>query len=514
MRDTSSKRVVVRSFLDFVRQYVPLNEARLGTLGGEGLEAVVWLKAGVRWSNAWLVEHNQKLRDKLVERGYPFKMWPQLATLPTRLRAVYGDETHLDGFHLDLKGTIENGLQEVRPLLPLIAASRGRCLAITVADMRGFASGVVEKMTLPSLHEQLGQSKADSLIQELSEQLSRIPKPVVPLPKFMQGGDPWKSALREAWVFSSLLSILTLDELCLTIRAMQRFVYISRVSGHPYRMRTYLIRFDRLVKPISPAMMQKASRVWQTSPLTYINQTSVTDLEKGVAMRQAIEPVKPADEPSVLRGLVEALVPVDGGRAKREYEELLAESKGYKELSSSMNVLMSAFDRARVALPSSPVAAQPQPLPVANPPARPAPTPVRTRKKAVRTKAEPKPAKATRKAESCQIVDTVALLEASLEDQTRYDEVKQDVARGRGLAKLTARELGGYMSRVSGKNLPDFVWRLIKKYPLSQDSPGVGNDLVMRLAAAISKRSGTTVLPEELVVQAKPHLSVNKTKRK
>ncbi len=44
---SSQKRAVLERFVELLSGYTPLNRAVLATLGGEGLEAKVWKKAGI-----------------------------------------------------------------------------------------------------------------------------------------------------------------------------------------------------------------------------------------------------------------------------------------------------------------------------------------------------------------------------------------------------------------------------------------------------------------------------------
>jgi hypothetical protein len=124
---------IIRRFLDFVSHYVPIPDARLATLGGLGIEAKIWEEMNV--THGWLIELNHRRRTNLIRKNR-FKITNRLKTFDSVL-AGHGDEGFIDGFHLDLCGTFANKVvHDFAPILPHMFKSRGKCLAITVADQR------------------------------------------------------------------------------------------------------------------------------------------------------------------------------------------------------------------------------------------------------------------------------------------------------------------------------------------------------------------------------------------
>ena len=129
-----AKQKVLKFFLDFIGSVVPVEDARIATLGGQGLEARIWQGAGVPHDHGWLIERKKALSRELIEE-LPYHYTNGLETFPRVFRSVEGSDAMLDGLHLDYCGTVEPRLQEIGAVLPLIVHNIG-CLAVTVSDQR------------------------------------------------------------------------------------------------------------------------------------------------------------------------------------------------------------------------------------------------------------------------------------------------------------------------------------------------------------------------------------------
>ena len=130
-----NKTTAVHRFLAFLAQYLPLDQAILATLGGEGLEPHLWQEAGVAGDHGWLIEQRDLYRNHL-DQHLPYNICPDLATFPDEIQRLKGAPNFVDAFHLDLCGTLEKSIDIFAPVFPLITSGVGQCLAVTVSDSR------------------------------------------------------------------------------------------------------------------------------------------------------------------------------------------------------------------------------------------------------------------------------------------------------------------------------------------------------------------------------------------
>lgn len=234
---SSQKRAVIERFVELLSGYVPLKKAMLATLGGQGLEARVWKKFGISQKRAYLVERSPSRMRRLIQGFRSAQhVYADLKSFPEIFKAKHGNEAGLDMFHWDLCGTVEPVIRDLVNILPLIAQSRGKCLALTVADQRRNRSLQSQKQLLERAERVFG-SRASGL----STHLLDFHTALASLP-FGQA-DPKKVALRELGVMTYLAEAFasSLPGKAMMPNRLERFIYIS--DG--FRMRSYFFHFGR-----------------------------------------------------------------------------------------------------------------------------------------------------------------------------------------------------------------------------------------------------------------------------
>lgn len=267
MYQNDNKLCVLRFFLEFAKSYVSLRKAHVATLGGEGVEAELWRKHGIPPAHGWLVERSQDLSRKIIaELKYHYE--PSLFGFPRGFSGAMGRKATIDAFHLDLKGTLESSLPAFTPVLPLIIHGKGRCLAITMADMRANRSLQNEEGMLSAVRQAVGNEFAKSILAELTLQQREL---------FARAGyatsNPHKGALKELGVFSTLLHLFGAQgERLPVLDRIERYVYNSG-SSQAFRMRTYFFHFGSLRRSYAkdlPSLAEVMAPRWLGSPIQFI----------------------------------------------------------------------------------------------------------------------------------------------------------------------------------------------------------------------------------------------------
>lgn len=319
-----AKEQIVRRFLDFVRQYVSLSQARMATLGGMGVEAKAWIEAGIPPSNGSLIEIESDLARKLI-RKYDFRTHDRLDAFHTVL-ANYGEK--VDGFHLDLCGTMNVEVTgDFAPTLPFILQSQGRCLAVTVADARQNTI-----LTNWSDYRTKGKKffgrKMRTVFTELNAQQRKIPVKANPkLPKFFKRGfNPHKATQREFGFMLDMAELLQVHK-C-SIKSMERFVYVSRYNNRPFRMRTYFFHFGLGI----PADQSGAlAKVWTESPLVFIDQDVIEVIATDNTVAQQKEKL------SMSSKLAHLVAAAGNDELQREFDELLENARIGAAIKATLN---------------------------------------------------------------------------------------------------------------------------------------------------------------------------------
>jgi len=328
----STKAQVIRSFLMFLAQYVPVGQARLATLGGRGLEEKIWSELGIPFGHGWLIERSRKLGGKLIA-NHRYQTHNQLGTFSRILAGHGADRAFIDGFHLDLCGTLcDDSIANFAPVVPLILSSSGRCLAITVADAR--RNLALEQW--PDFQERaaklFGRGASEDIYYRIEAYQKRVPIRK-DQPAFIKPFDPTKGAQREFGLLVELTELLHRQKLPWIPVAVERYVYVSRYQRRPFRMRSYFFRFGEQAAKSSELAFANA---WITSKLSFANGDAFREVKApsilGIPITAPVTPIgqQPTtkgetvmtDRPSRLKELVGVL----GGAEEAEYNQLLTDS--------------------------------------------------------------------------------------------------------------------------------------------------------------------------------------------
>lgn len=314
----ATKEQVIRLFLTFLSRYVPIGQAQMATLGGRGLEAKIWSELGVPTEHGWLIERSRERAENLII-NHRYGTHNQLGTFD-RILAGYGeDRAFIDAFHLDLCGTFCNtAINNFSPILPLVLKSKGRCLAITVADQR--RNLVLEQW--PSFRARARKLFGDYATKIYENILSQ--QRCVPVkqdsPAFIKPFDSEKAAKREFGLLVEMAELLNSQSLPWIPVAVERYIYVSRFQRRPFRMRTYLFRFGQQTQSLSEPTLAHA---WVGSKLFFANGNEFTEVK---TLPLVIE-VKPSTKGSIME--TTKIIDLSGYVAipRSEYDLLLADSQ-------------------------------------------------------------------------------------------------------------------------------------------------------------------------------------------
>ncbi len=314
------KERVIRLFLGFLSHYVPLSQARLATLGGYGIEAKIWAESGVPPDHGWLIELNRERGGRLI-KSHRYKSHNRLGTFH-RILNGYGEDGHVDGFHLDLCGTMSDRvIDDFSPVLPLVLQSTGKCLAITVADQR--RNVALEQWPEIQLRgKQLFGRQSTGMLQEIESQQRRIPVKRN-LPAFIKAFDPTKAAKREFGLLVEIAEILR-NHASWTSAQIERYVYVSRYQGRPFRMRTYFFHFEQGNPKNSGSVF---ARMWITSPLHFNGGEKFVEIKAPSTVVERTAPTK-GTIMSRLGNVARAL----GGDELAEYEMLVQNNEQLQQI--------------------------------------------------------------------------------------------------------------------------------------------------------------------------------------
>ncbi len=323
----ATKEQVIRLFLSFLSRYVPIGQAQLATLGGRGLEAKLWSELNVPTEHGWLIERNRQRAGDLIST-HRYGTHNQLRTFD-RILAGHGEaRAYIDGFHLDLCGTMSNAaIQNFSPVLPLVLKSTGCCLAITVADQR--RNLVLEQW--PSFRargKRLFGSQASTLYDQLVAQQRCVPVRQ-DASAFFKPFDAAKAAKREFGLLIEMAELLRVQQLPWVPVLIERYIYVSRYKRQPFRMRTYFFHFGQQTPSCSELAFAQA---WVGSKLFFANATAFAEVSVppvGTAVQPiAVQPATKGSETKMENtSRLNELVRVLGGDIQAEYTQLLADSQ-------------------------------------------------------------------------------------------------------------------------------------------------------------------------------------------
>lgn len=229
------KEIVIRLLFDFFRSYMSPKDAVIATLGGWGLEATLWKEFEVQKENGWLIERNIDRRKVLIP-NFPFHNVNQLGSFPRLFRSVKGEGVGVDFFHLDLCGTLEASYELIHQVLPLVLVSKGKCLAVTVADQRRNRSHENFKPVFIEGKKLFGKPVAEELLRHLKLEGAE-------LATHLEGDVHDEGIARREYGFFVHLAKVLGDT---KIERMERYVYHSEVGARSasFRMRTYMFHLE------------------------------------------------------------------------------------------------------------------------------------------------------------------------------------------------------------------------------------------------------------------------------
>ena len=329
--DKDLKSQVLRLFLQFIQLHVPLSEALMATLGGQGREAAIWQELGIPGTQGWLIERNKKRSVENIKT--PYRYTSSLGNFSYAFRSVWGSDRGVDAFHLDLCGTIESSVDLFRRTVPLVVKSRGRCLAITVADARRNLS--VERFSKiePQLVKLLG-FRYDRMRHRLAEE---------------QGHDRELAVTRELGFFYHLISLFKFYGRFAFPNKVVRYAYVSHYSGVPFPMRTYFFHFpDEPLRVSDEEFARGLYREWFREPLHDLSRTSVEEprTKETSTMSEGLTKLKTIAEAA-------------GGDVLEAYRKLVAsarENGRYTRLREGLKALLGEAegDKPAETVPSSP----------------------------------------------------------------------------------------------------------------------------------------------------------------
>jgi hypothetical protein len=272
----NAKLEVITLFLAFISRYFPLTHARLATLGGEGLEASAWEEKGITRAQGWLIECAEKKSRRLLNR-FPYNVCAQLADFARGVQSVEGNNYAIDGFHLDLCGTLEHYGPTFAPCIPLIARSTGKCLAVTVADQRrnvtleNFGSVYTDAIKLFG-----GSAQADAFQKRLRDDYDTLPDHGIGL-----WAQPQNGAEREFGFAFHILSAFAADG-GVTVDRIERYLYTSTHRGRPFRMRTYFFHLRK-----GEISASEILALWSNAPLQCITAQGIITINEKEPIKMA-----------------------------------------------------------------------------------------------------------------------------------------------------------------------------------------------------------------------------------
>ena len=460
------KSDVIRLFLQFIQQYVPLSEAIITSLGGEGKEAGIWQEAGIAPANGWVIERN-KDRSRSLIRKLPYRYTASLATFAEVYTTHKGSKAGLDAFHLDVCGTLEPLVSQVQRIMPLVVRSRGRCLAITVADARRNLS--IEQFSEIETRLRL------RLRFRYSRILTRL--------NLEQGEGRELAVMREIGFFYHMLQVLKhRNGYYLPVR-MKRISYVSRKTGSGFPMRTYFFHFGKSSVRRESELAKALYKLWFGEELVNLNKRPVTE-----AVAQETEQPMSKAVAVVPYSNLQALVTAAGGPALEQYNELLSKATGkqgfgnfFEDLKNLVNRYAPLVDAAEVSKASK-NGGEPTPRPA--------------RRKRRGSKRRRKASVQTQIPENGQRLEAqLTLIDACAKSEKAFEKAKQKLAKTWKMSRKSNKNniLGGMYARTQGKHRPDFLRRLAAVHP---------DRINEHLAAAFSKITETEVTVDQLKSEA------------
>lgn len=224
------------------RAGIPLADARVLTLGGQGVQLPIWLKKGFVAQQICVIEAKPK-RAASLQADSRFKGCSIISVSLKQVPHYYeqmGSRSGIDIFDCDLSGTIEPRGGELEAIMPLLKQGRARLLSLTLADARRNLS--VEEPTRAAawLIKEFSEMGIVAELEAAWQQLvSMYADPAV---TDSTTADALKVAFRELAALARIVLYAAVHGLSM---ARERPGYRWAYSGDGgFRMRTYLLRFE------------------------------------------------------------------------------------------------------------------------------------------------------------------------------------------------------------------------------------------------------------------------------
>jgi hypothetical protein len=374
----------------------------------------------------------------------------------------------VDAFHLDLCGTIAPSLEAARRVVPLVVKSRGRCLAITVADARRNLS--VEK--------QFGRIES-RLSKLLGFRYERMRERLLA----ERAGDRQLAVMRELAFFYHLIDLLKFYGRYAVPKEVIRYSYVSYTSGAPFAMRTYFFHFEEEPQRMSAdKFAQLLYSKWVKGPVVDLNNKPTLE---NVGLQES-DMSNTESKYEKLRSIAEAV----GGDALAQFHQLVADAASGAKQSlaharAKLQEIIADLD------PSATIGSAPSASPAASGKRK---YTLKKRGKAKKAgKGSGAPAVLPQNGE--RVDAQVLLLKAAAKSPKKLEKTKLEVARGFKLSRNKSKGyiVGGLYAHTQGKHRVRFIGRLHKH------NPALLND---ELAACYTAITGKKVTLAELRQEA------------
>ncbi|MBX4204829.1 MAG: hypothetical protein KW788_01410 [Candidatus Doudnabacteria bacterium] len=458
------KNHVLRLFLQFIQKYMPLNEAVIASLGGEGREAKIWQESGISADNGWVIERQKSHSDKLI-RESPYHYVSSLRKFPKAFRAISGSKRQIDAFHLDLCGTIEPAVEKARRIVLHVAKGRGRCLAVTVADARRNLS--VENF--PAIEKKL-QRMLGFRYERLKSSLASE-----------HSASNGLGVIRELGFFYHMILLLKFYGRYALPDKVYRYGYVSYSSGAPFPMRTYFFHFSKKsVRGTDASFAKQLYTLWLKQELLSPSQPLPEKQRKQEKPEMSKYPK------------LESIVKAVGGDAEAEFKQLTSaasrsdETAKFQQFMQQLSELVTKFSSAGI-VSAEPNGGKPQKELQPVRPSRPT--------KPNGCKRIPHGAIDKLLPNGDKLNAQLNLIYAAAEGAKALKEAKIGLIRKLKLSrkKKGGNMIGGLLARTQGKHRKNFLVRL------QGHDPSLINE---QLAAAYSAMSGQAVTVDELRAEA------------
>lgn len=358
MTDKPACTAITEKFLEFAARHLPLADAKLATT--RVADSAIWQGFNIPKQHGYIIARGQASTD--VIRDGKYNCHSTLKTFPQALNGQLGSEgAYVDLFHVDLRhGSITVSFKDVQPIMPMVAASHGKCLAVTMSDQRCPAINEEERRRHDKIRKLIGYERCEVLHKRLHTD------------KYLSPRDLHPSVNREFIALLDIFALLQLDapHPPYWIESMERHTYYE---NHPlHRMRCCFFHLSTTPPELSQAdIIDRQLATWYDSHLVYTDQKGVsqrinppqmtpeeqtmivTDAQPNTVTPQG----SPTEEESQLHKLVELM---GNPRIKAEYQALLDGQAELLEVRSELETAKTALARVRQVISTAIAAIAPE----------------------------------------------------------------------------------------------------------------------------------------------------------